>query len=242
MSFVHAAQRARGAAYSARARVLTTEAHRALFGSAFIIAVLTLGAKFVTLGRDMVMASRFGTSDANDAMIASWSIPGFLLAIVSSAFVGAIIPVLIETRLKHDRRREQAMIGEVMILSTVAFAAITLVLFVGNHTFLPLIAPGYSSSKLALATHLAVIFLPAVFISGVACLWIAILNAENRFGLASSSAVLVPATGILILVLFPRAGIEWFVASIVIGNGLQAALLYLGLQRTGISVALSWHG
>src|SRR5215203_4438092 len=113
---VQAAQRARMTASGLGGRILTSADHRALFGSALVIGLLTIVVKSVTLGRDILVASNFGTSDANDAYLTAWVVPGFLTAIVASGFSAAIIPVQIDARTKHGNERERAVISEVMLL------------------------------------------------------------------------------------------------------------------------------
>jgi putative peptidoglycan lipid II flippase len=239
---VQAAQRARGAAINIGGRVLTSADHRALFSSALLIGLLTIAVKVVTLGRDMMIAARFGTGDANDAFLVGWVLPGFLVGVVAGGFSGAIIPVQIETRTKSGSARENAVVGEVMLLSTLSFVAITALLLIGHRTLMPLVAQGYSDDKFALAAQLSVIMLPALLIGGVATLWSSILNAENKFGLVAFAPVAVPALAAVMLLVKRDAGIEWIAGGFVIGTGLQAAVLYLGLQREGIGVSFQWHG
>ncbi|MCC6791340.1 MAG: oligosaccharide flippase family protein [Thermomicrobiales bacterium] len=223
-------------------RVLTSPDHRALFNSALLIGLLTIAVKAVTLIRDMIVASRFGTSDANDAYIVGWVLPGFLVGVVAGGFSGAVIPIQIETREKSGRRREQALLGEVMLVSIAAYLLATAVLLFGNRALMPLVAQGYSENKFALAAQLSTVMLPAVLIGGIASLWSSILNAENKFGLVAVAPVAVPAVSAVILLANPSAGIEWIAAGFVIGTAVQAAVLYLGLQREGISLSLGWHG
>lgn len=239
---VQAAHRARGAALTLRGRVLPSADHRALFNSALLVGLLTLGVKVVTLVRDMIVASRYGTSDANDAFLAAWVIPGFLGSILTSGFMAGLIPVQIEARTKHGGARERAVISEVMLLSTVSYLAITLFLVFTNRTIMPLVAQGYSESKFELAAQLSVIMLPAVAIGGIASIWSAILNANGKFGMAAFAPVTIPIVASALLLLWPNAGIEWLAAAFVTGTGLQAAVLYLEMQRRGIQVSLGWHG
>jgi len=239
---VQAAQRARVAANSLGARVLTTPGHRAVFSSALLIGILTLLVKAVTLGRDMMVASHFGTSDANDAFLAGWVLPGFLVGIVSGGFVGAIIPVQIDVRNKSGKSREEAVLGEVMLLSALSYLIITGFLLATSKYLLPLVTQGYSSSKYELALQISMVMMPAILIGGMAAIWSAMLNTKNRFGLVAISPMVVPAVTAVVLLASPDAQIEWLAVGMVIGNGLQAAVLFLGLHREGMPVSFGWHG
>jgi putative peptidoglycan lipid II flippase len=239
---VQAAQRARGAAGAFGGRVLTSPEHRALFSSAFLIGLLTLAVKGVTLGRDMMVAARFGTSDANDALLVGWVLPGFAVGVIAGSFSGALIPIQIETREKRGSGRERALLAEVMLLTTVGYVVLTALLIVGNRALMPLVAQGYSENKFALAAQLSMVMLPAVLIGGISSTWSSILNSDNKFALVALVPVVIPGFTALLLMLSPNAGIEWIAAGFVIGIGLQAALLYFGLLRQGYAVELQWHG
>ncbi len=239
---VNSARRARVAANSFGARVLTSADHRAIFNTALLIAVLTLLVKLVTLGRDILAASSFGTTDANDAYLAGWVLPGFLIGIASGGFVGAIIPVQIETRRKSGRAREQAVLSEVMLLSAITYLVISGFLLASSRYLLPLVTQGYSANKFALALQLSMIMIPAALVGGMASLWSAMLNTKGRFGLVAIAPVVVPAFTAVVLLLAPNDQIEWLAAGFVIGTGLQTAILYFGLHREGMPVSFAWHG
>lgn len=239
---VQTAQRARGMALSLGTRVLTTAEQRALVKSALLIGVLTFAAKFVTLGRDMIVASRFGTSDANDAFLAAWILPGFVFGLLSGGLVGAIIPIQMAIRAKHGARRERAVVGEVLTISLVGYVLAMLLLVLGRSALLPIVAQGYSASKFSLTIQLSLIMMPALLIGGISAIWAAILNTESKFGLGAAAPMVVPAVSALLLLANPRATIAWLAAGFVIGTGLQAALLYLGLVRAGLSARFRWHG
>ena len=239
---VRAVRRSQRLANSVGATVLRSSDHRALFNSALLIGILTLAAKGITLGRDMMIASRFGTSDANDAFIVGWILPGFLVGVTAGGFSGALIPVQIEARTKHGRARENAVINEVMLLSTGTFLLIAAFLLVCNRMIMPLLANGYSDSKFNLAAQLTMIMLPAVLAGGIAAVFSAILNASDRFGLVAVAPMAVPAVTAVILLIVPDVNIEWIAAGFVAGTGLQTAILYLGLYREGIPAGFGWHG
>ena len=239
---LQAAQRVRTTAGGVGVRILSSPDHRSLFGSAALIGLITIVVKLVTLGRDVLMASRFGTSDANDAYITAWVIPGFLTAILTSGFSASIIPIQVETRAKQGEARERAVVGETIAISVASFLILTVVLAVGITGIKPLVAHGYSDAKFELTAHLAIIMIPAVLITGLISLWSSLLNARTRFGLVAAAPVTVPLLSAGLLLVMPGVGIEWLAATFVIGTAAQGAVLFLGLHREGVRLAPAWHG
>jgi putative peptidoglycan lipid II flippase len=239
---VQTAQRARGAASSMGARVLASADHRALISSAFLIGTLTLAGKALSLGRDTLVASRFGTSDANDAFLAAWVIPGFIGTLLTSGIASTIIPVQLEARTKHGAARERAIVGEVLLLSLIGYLLASVALVAGRGLLLPIVAQDYSAAKFSLAIQLSLIMIPALLIGGVTAIWSAMLNTENRFGLGAAAPMAIPVASAFVLLVNRHASIEWLAAAFVIGSGLQGAVVYLGLARAGLSTAFGWHG
>lgn len=239
---MQAGQRARGAASLLGGRVLASADHRALFGSAVLIGFLTLGVKVIALLKDIVVASRFGTTDANDAFVTSWALPGFIAGVLSGAFAGAFIPVIIDARTKSDTRRYEAVIGEAMTISGAVFLVTSVLMFLGHRTLMPLVAQGYSEPKFETAIQLSFIMIPAILIGGMSTMWSSLLHAEHRFGLVAAAPAAVPIVSIAMLIIWPSAGISALAAGFVIGMAIQAAVVFLGLQQRGISMRFAWHG
>jgi putative peptidoglycan lipid II flippase len=205
--------------------------HRQLLLNIAVVAFCSVGVKIAGMLRDVVLASEFGTSDAADAFIAAWAIPQFLAIIVGNAFAGVIIPLQAEARGRGGERQSRRFLSEMLLLSIAGLVAVTLLLVPFRDQLLPLVTANFGSVKLAETRELWMIMLPAVFLFAMATIWSAMLNTDDRFGLAALSPMLVPFSTIGALWIYPQGGITSPTVGFVIGSLLQVLWLLFGLHR-----------
>jgi putative peptidoglycan lipid II flippase len=216
--------------------------HRQLLLNIALVAFCSVGVKIAGMLRDVVLASEFGTSDAADAFIAAWAIPQFLALIVSNAFAGVIIPLQAEARKRGGDQQSRRFLGEMVLLSIAGMVAVTLLLIPFRDHLLPLVTANFGSAKLAETRELWMIMLPAVFLFAMATIWSALLNTDERFGLAALSPALVPVCTIGALWAYPQGGITSPAIGFVIGSLLQVLGLLVGLHRNHLDILPAWHG
>ncbi|HET7055165.1 MAG TPA: lipid II flippase MurJ [Thermomicrobiales bacterium] len=216
--------------------------HRQLLLNIAIVAFCSVGVKAAGMIRDVVLASEFGTSDAADAFIAAWAIPQFLAIIAGNAFAGVIIPLQAEARGRGGEAQSRRFLSEMLLLSIAGLAAITLLLVPFRDQLLPLVTANFGPAKLAETRELWMIMLPAVFLFAMATIWSAMLNTDDRFGLAALSPMLVPFSTIAALWIHPQGGITSPTVGFVIGSLLQVLWLLFGLRRNNLTILPVWHG
>src|SRR5215216_5471122 len=74
-------------------RKLVTVDNRLIIAAAALVGMLTLVVKVTSMLREVLVAAKLGTSDAVEAYIAAWAIPGFLALIIGDAIVGTLLPL-----------------------------------------------------------------------------------------------------------------------------------------------------
>ena len=77
-----------------------------------VVAFCSVGVKIAGMLRDIVIASKFGTSDAADAFIAAWIVPQFLALIIGNAFAGAVIPLYADAKRNGGAERASRFLSE----------------------------------------------------------------------------------------------------------------------------------
>jgi putative peptidoglycan lipid II flippase len=236
------ASRMVGRAQRLWARAPVSLEHRRVLTATALIGVFTVGVKLVALVRDTVVASRLGTSDANDAYITAWLIPGFASTLVANALVAALLPVFVEARAKRGPDAARRAYAEVMLISFVVLGGLMIGVYLGGSWLLRQIVPDYGPEKMLLTNQLMRIMLPALALSGLVTIWSGMLNVEERFGFAAAAPAVVPLATGLVFFLIPSAGAHVLAAAFVAGTGIQCALLFLELRRRGIGVPVGWHG
>ena len=217
--------------------------NRRIFG-----ALLTVGgfSSLVRMGyaiQTVVAAALYGRSDAFEAFLIASTVPLAAMNIVGSSFNSAVIPVYVRVRDHQGRPAAQALVSGVVLVSAGILAAVVGLLALASPYFLPVLATGFKHEKLALTQGLFYVLAPAILLRGFATNWAAILNAGERFALASAAEVLVPLAAVAsLLALGPVWGIYALAIGMVAGLILQSCLLAGALTAHGISLRPAWHG
>ncbi|MES2573156.1 MAG: murein biosynthesis integral membrane protein MurJ [Verrucomicrobiota bacterium] len=220
-----------------------TSSDRHVLNTAAIIGVLTLAAKIVGMAKEMMIAAWFGTSDAMDAYLAAFVLPAYANIVIAGSINSVLIPAIVNSREKHGLRESQQLFETTLGLSLLFFTLSTLILAAIAPWVLPLLCSGFSPSKLQLTKELFYLFLPGVFLSGVAMNYEAALNAMERFAVAASAPAAVSIVVVFALLVDrvdPSAHL--LAASTVVGFLAQATILAFSLRNHGMSLLPRWHG
>ncbi|MDR4499808.1 MAG: murein biosynthesis integral membrane protein MurJ [Candidatus Scalindua sp.] len=221
----------------------TASTNRKIFSATAIIVLLTLGTKFVSMGKDFVVAAYFGTGDALDAFFMAFLLPAFIINVVGGSFNAALIPTYIQVREKEGLIAAKRLFSSAMVLSIGLLAIATLVIVFAAPYYLPLVASGFSSEKMELTRRLLYVFSPIIVLCGVKTMWGAVLNAGEQFSLVAISPVITPVVNIFSLAFCNKSwGIMVLTVGTVCGMALESILLAFALKRQGIFLFPRWHG
>ena len=197
--------------------------------AALAIGGFTVGVKAVALGSTLLIASFFGTGDDLEAFLIAFLLPSMGMSVICGAFRSALIPTYVQVREQYGSLHAQSLFSRIMfvasgilLLSVGCFAVLVPYL-------LPLLASGFPPTKLALAIQLSYLLLPVIAVKGVATIYGAALNAEERFSLVAAAPALIPASTILFMLLWPVPATRIY--------GLAVATI---VGMVGELIAVSW--
>lgn len=216
--------------------------NRQIFGAALTVGIGTALVKGIAVVKELVVAWKFGTGDDLDAFLIALLIPAFIVNVVAGSFNAALIPTYIRVREQDGKDAAQKLFSGVTIWSLALLGITTILMMVTAPLYLPLIASGFSSEKLNLTFNLLCTIAPFVLLSGIIAIWSAVLNAGERFVLASLSPILTPLITIGVLLAFSSLGSFALAAGLFGGAVLEILLLGVALHQQRISVLPKWYG
>lgn len=216
--------------------------NRKIFGAAVIVGLLTALVKVASVGKEVVIAWRFGTGNELDAFLIALLIPGFIINVVAQSFNAALIPTYIQIREQEGIKAAQKLFSGAIVWSMGLLVIATILTVSAAPLYLPLIASGFDPQKLDLTFHLLYVIAPIILLSGIIIMWGAVLNAKERFALAALSPLTAPAISVVFILLFRSWGIYALPAGLVCGAILEIVFLGAALQRQGISLLPKWYG
>jgi putative peptidoglycan lipid II flippase len=195
-------------------------------------------------GAKMVLTARaFGMSDGLDAYLIAFLLPSFLCDTLAGSLNSALVPTFIEVRETQSRdaafRLYQSVLAAalgMMILVALAMAALA------SWVLRPF-ASSFPPAKLALASSLFLLMLPAVPLSVLGFTWRSMLNTEGRFALPAITPAVTPVASIGFLLAFGHTwGVYALAMGTLTGSVIEVLLLAIGMLRRGFPIVPRWWG
>jgi putative peptidoglycan lipid II flippase len=222
------------------ARLVNGLARGEVAAPALTIAALTAIVRLGSVGQELTVAWRFGTGDDLDAFLISVLVPSAIINVTASSFNSAFIPAYVRVRQREGAEAAQELFRRVMGWALVFLILIASLIVAGAPLYLPRIGSGFSSEKLHLTFRLLYLGAPIVVISGIAAVWSAALNAEQRFIIPAISPLATPILTVGLLWLQPSWRSLALVVGLVGGRSTEMLLLGIALKRRSLSLRPSW--
>jgi putative peptidoglycan lipid II flippase len=217
--------------------------NRKILRAAVIVGLMGLVAKISATVKELIVAGRFGRSDALDAFLIALLLPAFTMILVRAAFEAALIPALVDVRQSQGPQAAQKLVSSTMFFSVMAWLALSILLGVLAPYYLPYLGSGFSPEKLRLTRHLVYVLLPYVFFNGLSGCAAAVLNAGEKFALPALTPLLTPLVMIVFITLGPSGwGPFLLAAGVVAGGFLESVLLVQALRIEGMHLWPHWSG
>lgn len=214
--------------------------NRQIFAATITVALFTGLVKFASVGKELVVAWRFGTGDEIDAFIMAMVVPTFVINVVSGSFKSALIPVFIKIREQQGKPAAQRLFSGVALWALGLLVLTTILMVIAAPVYLPLLASGFTAEKLRLTTRLMWSLSPLIMLYGIINIWSGILNAGEKFALAAFSPAITPLATVILLLIFPSWGIFALTGGLICGSILEIIILGIGLRRQKISIIPRW--
>jgi len=214
-----------------------------IFSAILTISSISAVIKLVTIAKEVLVASRFGTGDALDAFLIALMIPTLCIGVVASSFNTALIPTFIRVRERDGHEAAQRLFSSTTVFSVSLLTVISILMAVAIPYIFKFVASGFGSEKLLLTRRLFYSLLPIIVLYGLSTTWSAILNAGEHFMLTAAVPVLRPlAIVVFLYTTFETLGI--YAMSIGTITGLVGELCLLGwsLRHRGIRIFPRWYG
>lgn len=218
-------------------------ANRRIFAATVTVGGFTLLVKFAAMVKELFVARAFGTGDALDAYLIAFVLPAFAINVIARALNLAFMPTYIQVFEGDGAEAAQRLFSAILAWGTSLLLVCTGLLVVLGPGVLPLLGSGFSPEKLELTRSLFFLMLPILMLGGLAQLCSAVLNAGERFALASVVPVATPVLAVVLLVTVgDRWGIYALAAATLAGFGVELGLLTGGLRKRGLSLRPSFGG
>lgn len=181
------------------------------------------------LMQDVIIASYFATGGAADAYQLAISFPMLAVNVFAG---GTLLAVLVPRLTRYTVGGQDAEAAMLVMQARRALGWVLLVVCgiwaLAYPHAVTLVAKGFSVATLALSVHLLWLLVPALFFSGLAGVYAAVLNSRGRFVFISALPAFMPA-GVILSVFLLEAWLGIYAAAIGLVGG--SALQWLASRR-----------
>ncbi|MFH1023933.1 MAG: lipid II flippase MurJ [Planctomycetota bacterium] len=213
---------------------------RRIWFAAVVVGGFALAARGGGVLRELAVADRFGTAGALDAFLAAYLLPSLAVGIIAGAAGAAVIPEYLGVRAAAGPGGARRFLARLMSRWLLALLVATAVLGVAAPVLLEWAGSGPRS---LLARRWFFWLLPTLAAGGLASLWTAILNAEERYAGAALATAVTPLLAAGAVIGWGKThGIDALAAGTLVGVFLEAGVLGTLAARRGLLAMPRWEG
>lgn len=209
---------------------------RAIGRGTAVIVLLGLLDKLLAVGKEVLMASRFGIEAKVDAFNIAYAFPGIANLIFNFACVSAFVPLYALWR-ENDRVTPRQLRDNTLTVlygSLLFFGLLSGLCSLMAPTLLGLLGYGFSPATLASSVAMERLLVWLIFLEGAGVIAAALLQAWKRFAALTLAQALINAAIIIFLALCPGMGINALIYGFLVGTGLKVAAMLVCLRGTNL--------
>lgn len=221
---------------------ISTGLNRRILHATLVVGMLTLLARLAFVGRDLVVAWRFGRSPFFEAFLLAFVVPYSITNAISMSLTVSFVPDFIRLREsgKHGEAQElySGMLSWLILIS----GAAAFLCIITQPFYVHLVAASLSAESWFFMHNLLWLTAPAAFLSSLAIFWQSILNAEEKFILSSAVTIFTPLISIVLLFFATNTGVLALSLGLLFGAMIEVFILGLALKRRNVSLLPRWGG
>lgn len=201
--------------------------------SAIIVMIATLIGKILGFGRELVLASVYGTSVYSDAYLVATNIPYVIFATIGAVVVTTFIPIYFE--IKNKDGEERALEFTNNFLNIVNIICLILMCFglVFTENIVKIFAIGFTGKALKLSIDFTQILILGITLYSVSYFLTAYLQIKNNFAIPAFAIIPKNVIIIIAIILSIKYGTYVMVIGTLLAMICEFLYLYLFAYKNG---------
>ena len=206
--------------------------------AALTISGLSVAVKLASLSLALLIAAIFGTGDDLDAFFIALMVPSFAMTVIAGSFSSAMVPTYVRVMQQQGRAEAQALLSRIMVLAAALLCGATAVAAVVVPYFFPVLASGFSDTKILLTRDLFFVLLPLIAVKGMAVIYASILHAHRRFWIVALAPVAVPLSSVVVILLWASDSTRIYAVAVgtVVGMLVEMVVVAWGVRRQDVDI------
>jgi len=212
---------------------------KSLIRSTIFLVTLSILSKIFGLLRDVLLASKFGSSTITDTFFLGNTSIILFSAILTQAITTTIVPMLSKIHNEQGPDRKMVFTSKLLIVFGLTSLGFSVTVFFTSDILSSLIAPGFSVDALVTLSNYIKIGSPVIFIYTIASILSGYLQSENSFiDIGLSDLILNFLNVLFLLIISTLAGLNLLMISLTISGLIRIALQVFLLRKIGFRYKL----
>lgn len=201
---------------------------------ALIMAIISLGSKFLGFIRETLIASKFGAGMETDAYFIALTVTSLLAELIRTSLSTTLIPIFSEIEYKEGKKGKIKYFNN--LFNIIIFMALIIIVlgWISSPLIIKILAKGFEGEQFKLAVKLIRIGMPSILFISLVGMITGYLNSEQIF--ISSAATGIPSNIILIFYLLTASsflGIKGLMVTSVIASFSQVLIQIPSFKKSG---------
>lgn len=186
---------------------------------ALIIMLITFLSKILGFGREILIASEFGSGLITDSYFLIYSIIATVTAVLNSVYGTTLVPTFIELEEVEGRSIRNSFMNNIINISLFLTGILSVAIWIFAPQIVKLLAFGFDEVRLNLTVELLRIVVPMIIFVAIASIYTAYLQSKEIFIIPASTGFPLNLIYIFyLLLLAPRFGIKGFMVAIILAH------------------------
>ncbi len=203
--------------------------------AALLLASLTAASQVLGLIRDSVLAATFGAGADLDAYLVAQGVMNLVLAMVAGAMSRALVPPVSRAAAAGDTGRAHRTVQTGLTVTVLVLVMAGAIVFVAAGQVVSVLAPGFDSDQVELATTLTRVVLGATALVAATDILAAAAQSHGRFFHSGAQGVAFNLVMIAATAFFGTIyGITAVAAGFVVASAARLAIQFPAVRRIGL--------
>lgn len=204
------------------------------------VMVITIVAKLLGFGREILLAYFFGANGMSDAYLISQTIPGTIFQFVGTGLATSFIPVYMKIKNQEGAQRADFFTNTVLSAILIFSTIVIIIVLSFTEPIIKMFASGFTGQTLENAIFFSRICIFSLYLSAILYVFSSYLQANDIFSVVSFVAV---PNSIMIMVAI-ILGAKWNIIALPVGSLLavllQVIILWPTMKKRGYRLRINW--
>lgn len=204
------------------------------------VMLITIVAKLLGFGREILLSYYFGASGISDAYLISQTIPGTIFQFVGTGLATSFIPVYLKIKMSKGDQRADAFTNTVLSAILVFSTAVILGVCFFTDPLIKIFASGFQGQTLDYAVLFTRIGIFSLYFSAAIYVFTSYLQANESFAMVSFIAI----PNSIVVMAAIALGAKWNLLALPIGSLfavlIQVILLWFSMKKKKYRLKLNW--